>query len=218
MKRDFLEGLNIGEDGAKLAPDLVTQIMSEYGKSIQAEQSKAQEKLKTELAARDSQISELTDKIKGVEGLDEKSKAEIAKISEAHNSTVQKMQTEYQAELQKLSREAATRDYFDTLPNKFVTPETRKAFEAQVNAALVDPSFEGKNRGDIFEALTKDRSDIYQTTATTAKPTATGATGTTPAPDVAKYSIEQIKKMSPSEINANWDAVQTSMILASKQT
>ena len=89
------------------------------------------------------------------------------------------------SELAKLKRETETREFFAGLGKKFITPETQKAFEQQINDALTDKAYEGRNRADILAILTKDkdgkeRSDIYAAEST-AKPGATGQTGGLPA-------------------------------------
>jgi hypothetical protein len=155
--------------------------------------AKATKPLTDKIAAMEKQAGEYEEKLKGVEGLDEKAKADLDKIQKEHAAAIKKMKEDSEVEIGKMKREAETKEFFAGLGKKFVTPETAAAFEAKLNDALADKAYEGKNRKDIFDLLIKDadgkdRADIFA--ATTAPPTVTG--GTNPPPGGNDTQIKAI--------------------------
>lgn len=169
-------------------------VMAENGKDVQAEQakakqamaeaiSKAEAPLKAQLEKLTTQNGELQKAVEGSAGIDEKAKAEMANLAKEHKKAMDELAKKHEDDLAGLRREADTKEFFQTLGKKFVTPETQKAFETRINEALLDKSYEGKNRSDLLAILTlgedgKERTDIYAPAGsdTTRPPAATGDT------------------------------------------
>jgi len=83
MKREFLEGLEL--NGTKLTSDLIDQIMTEHGKTVQREQGKVLN-LQAELATAKNTIKELQDAAKKFEGTDpEKLKIDLANLQKKYD-------------------------------------------------------------------------------------------------------------------------------------
>ena len=192
-----------------LTKEQINFVLAEHDKAVKSEQDKAKtaqetavreaaekaaKPLNEQIAKHLEHVKELEEKIKTSAGVDEKSKKEIEDLQKAHEASLKELQNKakeaektHASELAKLKRETETREFFAGLGKKFITPETQKAFEQQINEALADKAYEGRNRADILAILTKDkdgkeRTDIYAAEST-AKPGATGQTGGLPTND-----------------------------------
>lgn len=204
-----------------LTPEQIEFIMAENGKDIKAEQTKAKTMLTTAIAEAVKplndqietlaiQAGEYQEVIKNSNGVDEEAKKQMEELQKTHTQALKEAKQSHEAELTKLRREAETREFFSSLNRKFITPETQRAFEQRVNEALSDKINEGKSRSDIFTALTKgedgkERTDIF-VPDTTAKPNGTGGTGDLSGGG-GMYTMEQIRGMTPDQINKNWDNI-----------
>lgn len=144
MTRDFLRGLELDKE-------TIETIMYEYGKLTTEAKEKTQE-LENKVKDYESKIEELSSKVetntKVQEELD-KLKTQIAEEKK------QKEQEDLEATLNKNVLEAIG-------DAEFVNERTKNAIINEVKTALQDKANVGKSAKDIFEAITKDSTDIFK--------------------------------------------------------
>lgn len=142
--REFLKGLELDKE-------TIDTIMAEHGKLITEAKEKTQE-LENKVKDYENKIGELSSKAeantKVQEELD-KLKAQIAEEKE------QKEQEDLEATLNKNVLEAIG-------DAEFVNERTKNAIINEVKTALQDKANVGKSAKDIFEAITKDSTDIFK--------------------------------------------------------
>ena len=142
--REFLRGLDLDKE-------TIDTIMAEHGKLITEAKEKTQE-LENKVKDYESKIEELSSKAetntKVQEELD-KLKTQIAEEKK------QKEQEDLEATLNKNVLEAIG-------DKEFVNERTKNAIINEVKTALQDKANVGKSAKDIFEAITKDSTDIFK--------------------------------------------------------
>lgn len=142
--REFLKGLELDKE-------TIDTIMAEHGKLITEAKEKTQE-LENKVKDYESKINELSSKVetntKVQEELD-KLKTQIAEEKK------QKEQEDLEATLNKNVLEAIG-------DKEFVNERTKNAIINEVKTALQDKANVGKSAKDIFEAITKDSTDIFK--------------------------------------------------------
>jgi len=188
-----------------LTDEQIEFVMAEYKKETQKATADATEAatkaveeatkpLTDQLKAVKKQVSEYEEKLKTVEGLDEKAQATLTQLkteyeekSKEQEKLFKEAQKKATEEVATIRREAETKDFLNSLSTKFITPETQQVFEKKLNDALLSKDNEGKNRADIFASLIKndkgeDRTDIFIPTNTqqNTEPTNTQNTPQTP--------------------------------------
>lgn len=183
MTRDFLKGLGIDDTA-------IEKIMTEHGKTVQAEQAKkgglteedvtkavnhANKDLNVIIEGLNAQIITLTNQksdldkiIKEAPNLDEAIKNAVEEAGKAHKTAMAELEKEHNIKTANMQRDSETADFLHNLGKKFITPETETIFRQRLNDALLDKANEGKNRADIFAGLIKgtdgkDRTDIFAT-------------------------------------------------------
>ena len=113
---------------------------------------------------------------------------------------------------QKAEQEAAAQkaleDRFDAVVNgkEFANSLVRNGTLAEFSRALNDPANTGKGDKELFEALTKDAAGIWKNPQQ--EPVKIAGVNTAPG---AKYTADQIRAMTPEQINANWADVSASL-------
>ena len=144
MTRDFLRGLELDKE-------TIETIMYEYGKLTTEAKEKTQE-LENKVKEYEAKIGELSSKAetntKVQEELD-KLKTQIAEEKK------QKEQEDLEATLNKNVLEAIG-------DKEFVNERTKNAIINEVKTALQDKANVGKSAKEIFEAITKDSTDIFK--------------------------------------------------------
>lgn len=142
--REFLKGLELDKE-------TIDTIMAEHGKLITEAKEKTQE-LENKVKDYESKIGELSSKAetnaKVQEELD-KLKTQIAEEKK------QKEQEDLEATLNKNVLEAIG-------DAEFVNERTKNAIINEVKTALQDKANVGKSAKEIFEAITKDSTDIFK--------------------------------------------------------
>lgn len=154
---DFLEKLEIGEGKIKLSKEEIKAILAEHGKSVKTETEKVESKLKKDIETYKSTIEDLKEQM---------SKAPTSNDIESLKKTI----ADYEAkEQQRLADEKAKKDD-EILTNnivtaigdkQFVNDYTRNAIINDIKQALKDSNNGGKSAKDLFEEMTKDKSDIF---------------------------------------------------------
>lgn len=155
--KEYLESLELGENKVKLSKEEIKGILAESGKIVNTETEKVESQYKQEIDGYKNTINDLNDKIK---------KAPSAEDLENLKNQV----TEYeQKEAARVEQEKATKAE-QALTNNILEVFGDKKFSSEYakNGLLNDIKEEvrkeenqGKGIKEIFEQLTKDRSDIF---------------------------------------------------------
>lgn len=143
MKRDFLESLGIPTEA-------IDKIMAENGKDIEGAKAKFADydDIKQRLAAADATLEKFKDY--------DQTKAEV----ERYKAENKKLQEESAAKIAALERSAKVKDFLSD--KKFVNDITRDAIAAKMGDALATDGSKGKSLKDIFDEITKDKTDILK--------------------------------------------------------
>ena len=113
---------------------------------------------------------------------------------------------------QKAEQEAAAQkaleERFDAVVSgkEFANNLVRNGTLAEFSRALNDPANTGKGDKELFDALTKDAAGIWKNPQQ--EPVKIAGVNTAPG---AKYTADQIRAMTPEQINANWADVSASL-------
>jgi len=142
MKREFLEGL-------KLEADVIDKIMSENGKDVNREKAKFADydETKAQLEAANKTLDGFKD-YEAVKADVEKYKAESERIKK-----------EADDKIAALERSSKVKDFLSG--KKFVNDLTREALASELSKQLESDAAKGKSLDELFEALTKDKENIF---------------------------------------------------------
>lgn len=148
--KDYLEGLEIGEEKLKLSKEDIKGILAESGKVVNTET----EKIKSEYK---DTIDDLKKQIK-----DAPSTTEIENLKSTIADLEAKEEKRLADEKAKKEDEIATNNILQAIGDKkFVNEYTKNAIISDIKAGLKDEKNGGKSAKDLFEELTKDKSDIF---------------------------------------------------------
>lgn len=142
--REFLKGLELDKE-------TIDTIMAEHGKLITEAKEKTQE-LENKVKDYESKIEELSSKAETNTKIQEELDTLKKQIAEEKK---QKEQEDLEATLNKNVLEAIG-------DKEFVNERTKNAIINEVKTALQDKANVGKSAKDIFEAITKDSTDIFK--------------------------------------------------------
>ena len=142
--REFLRGLELDKE-------TIDTIMAEHGKLITEAKEKTQE-LENKVKDYESKIEELSSKAETNTKIQEELDTLKKQIAEEKK---QKEQEDLEATLNKNVLEAIG-------DKEFVNERTKNAIINEVKTALQDKANVGKSAKDIFEAITKDSTDIFK--------------------------------------------------------
>ena len=142
--REFLRGLELDKE-------TIDTIMAEHGKLITEAKEKTQE-LENKVKDYESKIEELSSKAESNTKVQEELDKLKTQIAEEKK---QKEQEDLEATLNKNVLEAIG-------DKEFVNERTKNAIINEVKTALQDKANVGKSAKDIFEAITKDSTDILK--------------------------------------------------------
>lgn len=142
--REFLKGLELDKE-------TIDTIMAEHGKLITEAKEKTQE-LENKVKDYESKIEELSSKAESNTKVQEELDKLKTQIAEEKK---QKEQEDLEATLNKNVLEAIG-------DKEFVNERTKNAIINEVKTALQDKANVGKSAKDIFEAITKDSTDIFK--------------------------------------------------------
>jgi len=155
---DFLENLEIGENKVKLSKEEIKAIMKEHGKSITNETKKIEDKYIKDIDEYKNTINELKEQIN-----------KAPKTEEIENLN-KKIADYEQKEADRIAKEKAEKEE-QILTNNILNVFGDKKFTSEYakNGLLNDIKLELKkeeNKGlgvqEIFDNLTKDRTDIFE--------------------------------------------------------
>lgn len=154
--KDYLEKLEIGEEG--LTKDQIKGIIAEASKMTTNEVNKIKTELEKEIAEKDEVIKSLNEDIKKSPSADE---LENLKSKIAEYETKEKERKEQ--EDKKIFEENLNKNVLEAIGDaEFVNERTKNAIINEVKTALQDKANVGKSAKDIFEAITKDSTDIFK--------------------------------------------------------
>ena len=142
--REFLKGLELDKE-------TIDTIMAEHGKLITEAKEKTQE-LENKVKDYETKIEELSSKAETNTKIQEELDTLKKQIAEEKK---QKEQEDLEATLNKNVLEAIG-------DKEFVNERTKNAIINEVKTALQDKANVGKSAKEIFEAITKDSTDIFK--------------------------------------------------------
>ena len=154
---DFLENLEIGENKVKLSKEEIKSILAEHGKSVKTETEKVESKYKKDIEEYKTTIDDLKEQI-----------SKAPKSDEIENLN-KKIADYEQKEADRTAKEQAEKEE-QVLTNNILTVFGDKKFTSEYakNGLMNDIKTELKkdeNKGlgiqEIFNNLTKDRTDIF---------------------------------------------------------
>lgn len=154
MKREFLAELG-------LEKDIIDKIMKDNGDDIETIKSLKADvtNLQAKLEEKEKAITELNENIKSFEGTDETIKALQDKVAGYEKAESERKKAEKDAEADKI----LTNNILEVIGSKeFVNDFTKDSIIAQVKAELGKAENKGKGASEIFDALTKDSTDIFK--------------------------------------------------------
>ena len=156
--KDFLENLEIGENKVKLSQEEIKSILAEHGKSVKTETEKVENNMRKENEDLKATIDDLKEQVNKAPKSDE---IESLKSKIAKYETKDKERKE--EENKKIFEENLNKNVLEAIGDKeFVNERTKNAIINEVKAALQDKANVGKSAKDIFEAITKDSTDIFK--------------------------------------------------------
>lgn len=159
-----------------------------YDSDIKKERDKAKEAAET--------IKQLQDSMGDVDGMKAKLE-EYQKADEARQKAEQEAK-DHAALVERFNGVKGDREF----SSKFAEAGLLDEF----NKAINDPANTGKGDKELFDALTKDEAGIWKNPQQ--EPVKIAGVNTAPG---AKYTAEQIRAMTPEQINANWADVSASL-------
>ena len=156
--KDFLENLEIGEHKVKLSQEEIKSILAEHGKSVKTETEKVENNMRKENEDLKATIDDLKEQISKAPKSDE---IESLKSKIADYETKEKERKE--EEDKKIFEENLNKNVLEAIGDKeFVNERTKNAIINEVKTALQDKANVGKSAKEIFEAITKDSTDIFK--------------------------------------------------------
>ncbi len=155
--KDFLESLEIGEGKVKLSKEEVKEILAKNGEYIKIETEKVDNKYKTQIEEQKATIEDLKTQLDNSPKTDEleKLKQTIADFETKEKEREEKQKQE--------DEEKVLTDSINTLfeGKKFTSDYARNGLMNDIKAGLKNPENKGKGVKDLFEELTKDKTDIF---------------------------------------------------------
>jgi hypothetical protein len=155
--KDFLEALEIGENKVKLSKEEVKSILAKHGDYIKIETEKVDNKYKEQLEDNKNAIDDLKKQIETAPKTDEMEslKNKIAEYEQKEADRIAKQQAEEQDKI-------LTDNINALFEGKTFTSEyARKGLLNDIKNGLNLPENKGKGIQDLFNELTKDKTDIF---------------------------------------------------------
>lgn len=155
--KDFLENLEIGENKIKLSKEEIKAILAEHGKSVKTETEKVESKLGKDIEEYKTTIDDLKKKIENAPKSDE-----LENLKQTIADMEAKEQKRIADEKAKRDDEILTKNIVEAFGDKqFVNEYTKNAIINDIKNGLKDENNGGKSAKDLFEEITKDKSDIF---------------------------------------------------------
>jgi hypothetical protein len=148
--KDYLEGLEIGEEKTKLSKEAIKGILAESGKVVKTETDKLKEDYQ-------NTIDDLQSKIENAPKSEE-----IENLKNTIADMKAKEEQRIKDEKAKKDDEILTNNIIEAFGDKqFINEYTKNAIINDIKNGLKDENNGGKSAKDLFEELTKDKSDIF---------------------------------------------------------
>lgn len=142
--RDFLKGLDLDKE-------LIDTIMAEYGKNIQGLKEQVEE-YKSKVNEYEAKVNELTDKSK-----------DSAKVQEELEALKKGIAEKEEQEKAKKDDELLTSNILSVFGDKkFTSDYAKNGLLQDIKKELNKEENKGKGIKDIFDELTKDKTDIFE--------------------------------------------------------
>ena len=155
--KDFLEELEIGEEKVKLSKEEIKSILSKHGEYIKIETEKVDNKYKEQLEDDKTTISELKAQIENSPKTDEMEslKSKIADYEQKEADRIAKQKAEEESKI--------LTDNINALfeGKTFTSDYARIGLMNDIKEGLEKPENKGKGIQDLFNELTKDKTDIF---------------------------------------------------------
>lgn len=154
---DFLENLEIGENKVKLSKEEIKSILAEHGKSVKTETEKVRNDMQKDIDTYKSTIDDLKEQIN-----------KAPKSEEIENLT-KKIADYEQKEADRVAKEKAEKDEQILTNNilnvfgdkKFTSDYAKNGLMNDIKAEMKKEENNGLGIQEIFDNLTKDRTDIF---------------------------------------------------------
>ncbi len=156
--KEFLEGLEIGENKAKLSKEEIDSILTKHGKTVTVETEKVKTGLENEINTYKTTITNLENQIKDMPSSDDVTKLqnEIATMKEAETKRIAE-------EKAKAEDETLTNNIISVFGDKkFTSDYVKNGLISDIKSELSKTENKGKGISEIFESLTKDKSGIFE--------------------------------------------------------
>lgn len=148
--KDYLENLEIGEEKLKLSKEDIKGILAESGKVVNTETDKLKDEYK-------KTIDDLKEQVKNAP-----SSEEITNLKNTIADMEAKEEKRLAEEKAKKDDEILTNNILTAFGDKqFVNEYTKNAIIEDIKKGLNDANNGGKSAKDLFEEITKDKSDIF---------------------------------------------------------
>ena len=156
--KSYLESLEIGDTKIKLTEEQIKGALKESGTVVDTEVNKAKETLQKEIDNYKSTIEDLKQQIEKAPKSDD-IEALKTKITEYENAEQKRKEAEETAKKDAI----LTNNILEAIKDKkFVNDYTKNSIISEIKKGLSDSNNAGKSAKDIFEALVKDRTDIFE--------------------------------------------------------
>ena len=155
--KDFLEKLEIGEDKVKLSKEEIKEILAKNGEYIKIETDKVEERYKQQLEDNKTTIDDLKSQLEKAPKTDdlESLKQTIADYEQKEKDREAKQKQEEEEKI----LEDSINSLFEG--KTFTSDYARQGLLNDIKNGMNNPSNKGKGVKDLFEELTKDKTDIF---------------------------------------------------------
>ena len=155
--KDFLENLEIGEGKVKLSKEEIKEILAKNGEYIKIETDKVEEKYKQQLEDNKATIDDLKLQLDNAPKNDdlESLKKTIADYEQKEKDREAKQKQEEEEKV----LEESINSLFEG--KTFTSNYARQGLLNDIKEGIKNPSNKGKGVKDLFEELTKDKTDIF---------------------------------------------------------
>lgn len=177
---DFLENLEIGENKIKLSKEEIKSILAEHGKSVKTETEKVESKYKKDIEEYKTTIDDLKEQIKNAPKSDEieNLNKKIADYEQKEADRVAKEQAEKE-------EQALNNNILNVFGDKkFTSDYAKNGLMNDIKTELKKEENKGLGIQEIFDNLTKDRTDIFANPNQVKDMEGMGDTDTTVSKDV----------------------------------
>lgn len=178
MKREFLEGL-------KLEADVIDQIMSENGKDIEREKAKYADY--ADVKAQLEKANKTLDSFKDYDAV----KADVEK----YKAESERIKKESEAKIADMQRSATVREFLSG--KKFVNDLTREALSSQLVKQLSGDEAKGKSIDELFDAIVKDKDNIFADDKKPTPPVVGGMAGNANTKDDGRAAARAVMGLPP---------------------